>query len=279
MSYRLFADSTCDLPKDIIEKYNINIIPLSVRFGDEEFFDLTPDEFYKKLEASEVLPTTSQVSPETFVSAFKKELDLGNKIICVTIGSNASGTFQSACIAKGMLETEDITLIDSNSLCLGTGMIVLKIARMLHENKSLEEIMEMVNFHKNNKIEHLFCVDTLKYLRKGGRIKASKAVIAEVLNIKPVLVVEDAITVPFGKVRGRNKIISYFIEHIKSNIDFEKTDLMFVGHSQDRAFADKMVEAIKNELGYNGEIIVGEIGAIIGVHAGPGVLSVFYIKK
>lgn len=279
MNYKLIADSTCDLPKDILEKYNITIIPLSVRFGDEEFYNLTPNEFYKKLEKSEELPATSQIPPETFISAFKKELDLGNKIICVTIGSNASGTFQSACIAKDSLETDDIILIDSNSLCLGTGMIVLKVARMLENGNSIEEILEMANFHKNNKIEHLFCVDTLKYLKKGGRIKASKAIIAEVLNIKPVLMVEDALTVPYGKVRGRNKIISHFVEHIKGNIDYQNTDIILVGHSQDREFADKMADAIRNDIGYQGEIIIGEIGAIIGVHAGPGVLSVFYIKK
>ncbi|PKM96226.1 MAG: DegV family protein [Firmicutes bacterium HGW-Firmicutes-1] len=279
MTYKLFTDSSADLPLEVIEKYKITVVPLSVRFSEEEYFDLTPKEFYDKLELSETLPITSQVTPESFMNAFKKELDQGNKIICVTIGSNASGTFQSAGIAKEALETEDITLIDSNSLCLGTGMIVIKIGKMLEKGEVLEAILGMVNFHTNNRIEHLFCVDTLKYLKKGGRIKASKAVIAEVLNIKPVLVVEDALTVPFGKVRGRNKVISYYVDHIKNTIDYEKSDLVIVGHSQDRPFADKMVEALKRDVGYNGEIIIGEIGAIIGTHAGPGVLAVFYVKK
>lgn len=279
MAYKLFTDSSADLPLDIIEKYNITVVPLSVSFGEEEFMNLTPKEFYEKLEASDTLPTTSQIPPERFIDAFKGVINNGDKVICVTIGSNASGTFQSACIAKETLNIDDILLIDSNSLCLGTGMIVVKIAKMLEEQAPIESIMEMVNFYANNKIEHLFCVDTMKYLKKGGRVKAPKAAIAEVLNIKPILTVEDAITVPFGKVRGRNKVISYYVDHIKGNIDREKTEFIMVGHSQDRAFADKMVEALRSEVGFQQDIIVSEIGAIIGTHAGPGVLAVFYIKR
>lgn len=279
MAYRLFTDSTTDLPASVLEKYNITVVPLTVRFGEEEFLELSPKEFYERLESSQELPLTSQVPPERFLEAFKPVLEAGDKIICVTIGSNASGTYQSACIAKNLLETKDITIIDSNCLCLGTGMIVYKIARLLENNASVDEIMTMVEAHTHNQIEHLFCVDTLKYLKKGGRIKASKALIAEVLNIKPILVVNDAITEPFSKVRGRNKIIDNYVAHIKNNLDYEKTGVILVGHAQDAEFADKLVQSLKSEVGYTGEIIVGEIGPIIGVHAGPGVLAVFYVKK
>ncbi len=279
MAFKLFTDSTSDLPEAFLNQHRITVVPLSVRFDQEEFLNLSPKDFYDKLAQAEVMPITSQVPPDRFIAAFKPVLDAGDRIICVTIGSNASGTYQSACIAKESLETEDIILIDSNCLCLGTGMIVAKIAIMLEKGESLEAILEMVEFHKENRIEHLFCVDTLKYLRKGGRIKASKAVIAEVLNIKPILNVENAVTQSFGKVRGRNKIIDFYVEHIKNTIDYEKNDLILVGHSQDTAIADKMVEALRTQINYGGEVIVGEIGAIIGVHAGPGVLAVFYVKK
>lgn len=279
MAIQLFTDSTTDLPEQFIKEHNIIIVPLSVRFGDEEFLNLSPKEFYEKLEASDIMPITSQVPPDRFINAFKEVLDKGDEIICVTIGANASGTYQSACIAKETLNTDKITVIDSNALCLGTGMIVAEIAFMLEKGKTLDEITEMVKKYTSNQIEHLFCVDTLKYLRKGGRIKASKAVIAEVLNIKPILIVEDAVTKPFSKVRGRNKIIDFYINHMKNNFDYEKNDLILVGHSQDPSIAEKMVQAIKEVLGYTGEVIIGEIGSIIGVHAGPGVLAVFYLKK
>ncbi|MBC7961142.1 MAG: DegV family protein [Vallitaleaceae bacterium] len=279
MKYKLFTDSTSDLPESFLQKYDITVVPLSVRFGDEEFLKLAPKDFYDKLALAEEMPVTSQVPPDRFMDAFKKVLDVGDKIICITIGANASGTYQSACIAKESLETQDIIVIDSNALCLGTGMVVAKVAKMLEQDKDIDEILKEVEFLRSNKIEHLFCVDTLKYLRKGGRIKASKAVIAEVLNIKPILNVEDAVTQAFAKVRGRSKIIDFYVEHIKDTIDLEKNDMILVGHSQDQAFAEKMIEAIRLQVGYKGEVILGEIGSIIGVHAGPGVLAVFYIKK
>lgn len=279
MAYKLFTDSTTDLPEEFLHQYNITVVPLSVSFGEEEFLNLSPKEFYDKLAVAEIMPITSQVPPDRFMSAFKPVLEAGDKIICVTIGANASGTYQSACIAKESLETEDIIVIDSNCLCLGTGLIVAKIAKMLKEDQKLEDILKTVDYYKANNIEHLFCVDTLKYLRKGGRIKASKAVLAEVLNIKPILNVEDAVTQAFGKVRGRNKIIDYYIDHIKNTIDMDKNDLILVGHSQDRLFADKLVDALRTEINYQGDVVVGEIGAIIGVHAGPGVLAIFYLKK
>jgi DegV family protein with EDD domain len=279
MKYKLIIDNTSDLPQEVIERYDMTVVPLTVIFGDEEFSDLTPVEFYDKLEASPTLPLTSQVTPARFKDAFQKELDNGNKIICITIGSNGSGTYQSACIAKQELETEDITVIDSNGLCLGTGVVVLKVARMLEENKSIEEILEVVKYYTNNKIEHLFCVDTLKYLRKGGRIRASKAIIAEALNLKPILNVEDGLTKPLDKVRGKKKIISYFTNHVKKTIDMERADFILIGHSLDPEMADKMVTALREEIGFTKDIIIGEIGPIIGTHTGKGVLSVYYIKK
>jgi len=158
-------------------------------------------------------------------------------------------------------------------------MIAIRAAEMLENNNTIEEIIEMAKYYSDNNIEHLFCVDTLKYLKKGGRIKASKAMIAEVLNIKPILTVEDAITVLQDKVRGRNKIISYFILHIKNTIDLEKNNRILIGHAMDIAFAQKLEKAIYEELNFQGEILISEIGPIIGTHSGPGILAVFYIKK
>lgn len=279
MNYKIIIDSTTDLPQDIIDQYNMKVVPLSVVFGEDEFFNLTPDEFYNKLEVSETLPITSQITPDRFMTAFKEELDKGNKVICITIGSNASGTYQSACIAKDEIDSDDIILIDSNMLCLGTGYLVLKVARMLEKGENIEDIMKIVEFYTGNNIEHLFCVDTLKYLKKGGRIKGSKAAIAEVLNIKPILNVDNAVTQTLGKVRGRKKVIPYFVKHIQKTMDDEKTEYILIGHSQDYEFAKSMEQALREEIGYNKEIIISDIGAIIGTHAGPGVLSVFYIKK
>lgn len=281
MSIRIIVDSSADLPKSIVEQYNLKIIPLSVHFGDEEYLDsvnITPKEFYEKLEASDDMPSTSQIPPERFIEYIKPELDAGHSVIVVTIGSNASGTCQSAHIAREELDSEKITIIDSNSLSGGTGYIALTVARMAEAGKTKVEILEAVEPLINNGVEHVFCVDTLEYLKKGGRIKASKAAVAEILNIKPILNVENAVTQTIHKVRGRKKIIPYYIKKMQSEMDFD-SEFLIVAHSQDEAFANQLIDVLRNELKWEKEIIVSEIGATIGTHAGPGVLACFYRKK
>lgn len=281
MSVRIIVDSSSDLPKSIVEKYEFKIVPLTIHFGDEEYLDsvnISSSEFYDKLKEKDVMPTTSQVSPERFIEHIKPELEAGHEVVIVTIGSNASGTCQSAHIAKNELQSDKITIIDSNALCLATGYIAVEAAECLADGVKPEELEEALKPYTNNGIEQLFCVDTLEYLKKGGRINASKAAVATVLNLKPILNVEDAITQNIHKVRGRKKVIPYYISKMKADMDFESPRI-FIGHAQDSAGAHKLSEAIRNDLGYKGEIIISEIGATIGSHAGPGVLSSFYKKK
>ncbi len=281
MGIRLITDSTADLPASMVEQYNIRVLPLTVRFGDQQYKDkeeLGSQEFYEKLSQAEELPTTSQIPPETFIQAFQEEIDKGNQIIGIFISSQASGTFQSANIAKAEFPDANIILIDSMMLCMGMGLLVITVARMLQEGKTIEEILAKVEQLKG-KIEHLFCVDTLKYLRKGGRIKASTAILGEVLNIKPILNVEDGITQTIGKVRGSKKIIPYYVNHIKQTIDIENTKFMSVCHAVQPELAEKMIQKIREEINFQGEIIESEVGAVIGTHSGPGVLAVFYVKK
>lgn len=279
MKIQLIIDSTTDLPKEVIDQYNMKVVPLSVLFGEEEFFNLTPTEFYDKLADAEKMPTTSQVPPERFMTAFEASLKEYDHIICVTIGSNASGTYQSACLAKEEVSADKITILDSNMLCLGTGYLALTVAKMIESGASLESIKEAAADISDNNIQHIFCVDTLEYLKKGGRITGTKAFVAEMLNIKPILSVEDAITKPFAKVRGRKKVISYYIDYIKKTLDHDKSPYILIGHAVDLASAQKLEKGIREEVGYKGEIIIGEIGEIIGTHAGPGVLAAFYYKK
>jgi len=278
---KIIVDSSADLPKEIIDRYGFIVIPLSVHFGSHTYLDsvdLTPGMFYEKLIISGEMPTTSQIPPERFVTYFKKELDEGHQIICITLGSNASGTCQSAYLAREELKKEDITIIDSNCLCSGVAYIAIEVARMVESNRSIEEILTAIEPLTNNGIEHLFCVDTLEYLKKGGRIKASKAAVAEILNIKPILNVENALTQIIHKVRGRKKIIPYYLERMKKDLDYE-SDRIMVAHAQDLEFAKQLIEKIRSDLNWDKEIIVSEVGATIGTHAGPGVLACFYKKK
>ncbi len=282
MAIRLVVDSSGDLPKDMIERYGIRIVPLSVIFEDSEYLDgeeLSPKEFYRKLAASEGMPSTSQVPPERFIAAFSEILEQGDDVLCITIGSGASGTCQSAMLAREELDSDRIRVIDSNMLCMGTGYLAVMAAEMIEAGHTVNEIVETITPMTKNRIEHLFCVDTLEYLKKGGRIKASKAFVAELLNIKPVLNVENAITQPIGKVRGRKKIIPYYLKHMEKTFDLDRNGFVAVAHSDDEAFARQFVEAFKDKFSWDKPVLISEIGATIGTHAGPGVLAVFYIKK
>lgn len=279
---RLVVDSSSDLPIEIIEKYNVVVVPLYVIIDGHEYkdgIDITPKEFYQKLAESDQIPTTSQVTPDRFESAFKSLREEGEDVLCITIGSNASGTCQSAFIAKDQLEDERVWVLDSNSLCMGTGYLAIMALKLSEEGYSVPEIMEELSPLTENRIGHLFCVDTLEYLKKGGRIRASKAKLAEILNIKPILSVEDAITQQFGKVRGRKKIIPFYLDYLEETMDFDKSPFLSVAHSEDLAFAQTFVEAFKERFNYDKPIYISDIGATIGTHAGPGVLAVFYIKK
>ncbi len=281
MSIKLIVDSSADMPDYFIEKYDIKVVPLSIKFGDKEYadkVDLKPHEFYRLLEASDHTPITGQVTPIKFKKAFEQVLEDGDEAIVITISSNASGTMQSANIAKNELETDKITIIDSNSLCLGHSYIAILAAQMIEKGYTREEVEKEIVPYTNNKVEHLFCVNTLEYLVKGGRIKAYKAFFANVLNIKPILTVHDGITKPIGKVRSKKRIIPYYIDKIKKEMDTQ-TPFVLVGHSCDAAFAKKFVDKFKEELNFDKPIYIGEVGATIGTHSGPGVLSVFYLRK
>lgn len=282
MAIRLVVDSSCDLPKDFVKENNIKVVPLYVMFGKEEFkdgVDISASDFYHKLKMSQVMPGTSQVTPKSFVKAFEEILKEGDEVLCITIGSNASGTCQSAFLAKDELDSDKITVIDSNCLSMGTGYLVYLACEMINKNLDREEIASRIKPYTQNRIEHLFCVDTIEYLKKGGRIRASKAFVAEILNIKPILNVKDAITQPIGKVRGRKKIIPYYLIHIQNTMDFEANSFFSVAHSEDLEFAMEFVEAFKEKFNWDKPIYVSEIGATIGTHAGPGVLAIFYVKK
>ncbi len=282
MAIRLVVDSSSDLPASFIEEHEIVCVPLTVIFGQEEFrdkVDIAPSDFYKKLAHATEMPTTSQVQPERFIKAFQPILEMGDEILCITIGSSASGTCQSAFIAKDELDSDLIHVVDSNSLCMGTGYLAVIAANMIEEGFRIEEIIEAITPLTDNRIEHLFCVDTMEYLKRGGRVKASKAMVAELLNIKPILKARDAITEPIGKVRGRKKIIPYYLQHIENTMDMEASPFLSVAHSEDEDFAKELIHAFKEKFDFKKPILVSEIGATIGTHTGPGVLAVFYINK
>lgn len=280
MGIRIVVDSTSDLTDEIIEKYNIKMVPLTVNFENESFLDkveLSTKEFFDKLEAAEKLPTTTLVSPGTFVEVFSEILLEGDQVLGMFIASELSGTYDSARMAKDMIGSEDIHLIDTKSVCLGSFALVLEAIRLVEEKKPIEEIVNELEALKEKTVV-VAALDTLKYLEKGGRLSKGQAVIGSLLNIKPIIAVKDGKISVIDKIRGRNKTIKWFDEWIeKNNFDLsDKTVLLFHG----RAYEQLKVLRNTIEEKYNiKNIIEQEIGAVIGTHAGPGVLGIGFINK
>lgn len=280
MGIRIVIDSTSDVTDEIIEKYNLKMVPLTVNFENESFLDkveLSSAEFFEKLEKAEKLPTTSQVSPGAFVEAFSEILLEGDQILGIFLASEFSGTYDSARIAKDMIGSDNIRIIDSRSVCLGTFSLILEAIRLVNEKKTIDQIVSELERTKD-KIVAIAGLDTLKYLEKGGRLSKGQAVVGSILNIKPIIEIKDGKLSVIEKVRGKNKTIKWIDEWIeKNNYDLsDKTVLLFHARSYDqlRVLRETIEEKYKIK-----EIIEQEIGPVIGTHAGPGVLGVSFLNK
>lgn len=277
---QIIIDSMVDMPKDILDKYNIIVMPLTIIFEDEEYrdgVDLTYAQFYEKLSQSKDLPKTAQITPNEFIEIFKKALDEGKEVLCINGSSKASGTFQSAVVAKNSLESDKIEVFDTMALSFGAGMFVYEAAKMAAEGKSLKEIIQRLNIMKG-RVDHIFTVDTLEFLKKGGRLNPMKATLATMLNIKPILTVVDGLVEPLDKVRGSKKVISKMIELAKERGKTFEGEVVGISHASCKEMLDVLKEQVAKDLNPK-EIVVTEIGCTIGTHAGPGTLAIFYTIK
>ncbi|KRQ87496.1 DegV domain-containing protein [Caloramator mitchellensis] len=277
---KIIADSGCDFERDYAEELGIHIIPLTVSFGEEEYFDrvnITTEEFYSKLKAYKDMPKTSQINPARFIEEFKRFLDEGYHIIYISLSSGISGTYQSAVIAKEELESQDIDVIDSKGASVGYGLIVREAALLNKNGKTRDEIIERVNYMRE-RMEYIFAVGNLDMLKRGGRISGTKAVIGNLLNIKPIMQFEDGKIVPYDKVRGEKAIIKKMIETMKERgFEIDK-QVIGLNYSRNYDFCMQIKEEIEKTFGVK-EFIVSEIGPVIGSHVGEGTNAVFFMRK
>lgn len=279
MTTRIIVDSTADLVPEI--KKRVHTVPLTLHFGNEEYIDgVTIDhkEFYEKLIESDVLPTTSQATPDAFIKEFEKAKENGEAAVVITLSSKFSGTFQSATIAAS--EYENIYVVDSASAAMGSGILVELAFRLLDEGKSAQEIAQIIEEEKK-KIIVVALVDTLEYLKKGGRISKTVAFAGGVLNIKPVLSVIDGEINMLGKARGSKMGNNLLVEEINKagGIDFTKPVLL--GYSGiSNALLLKYIDDSKHIWEGNiKEVRYTTLGSVIGTHAGPGAVVVAFYKK
>ncbi len=280
-SIKVITDSLSDIPKELVEQLNITVLPLTVRFGKDEFkdgVDITNKEFYQRLETSDdIIPATAQVPPSEFKKAYQDAIQSGYEYIIVINGSSkVSGTHQSAIIAKQEFEKENIYVIDSESLSYGCGMIVVEIAKMIIDNKAIDEILARANEMIKGS-EHIFSVDTLKYLHRNGRLSTSKMALGNLLNLKPILGIIDGKVEPIDKVRGSKKQIKRMIE-ISKERGLVKGARIALGHASDLEKLQELRNEIVKEIKPI-EIVEAEIGPTIGTHTGPGTIAIFFTAK
>jgi DegV family protein with EDD domain len=274
---RIVTDSTADLPAEVYQQYGIEIVSLKVHFGDEvyEDKDMDPDFFYQKLVQSVKLPTTSQPSPVDFLEVYKRLNETpGTSIISIHLSSAMSGTYQSAMLAKSMLEEKaDIAIIDGKSASYGTGMLVKAAAMAAASGKSKDEIVEFVTkLRQETKL--YFLVDTLEYLHKGGRIAKASAVFGSLLNIKPILGIDDDGEVyAVDRVRGQKRAMNRIVELLKQHYGDKEVNVN-IAYADKKEICDELGELVKQGLNVK-TYSISRIGSVIGTHAGTGATGVF----
>ncbi len=280
MSVKIVIDSTTDLLPELLRKFEI--VPLTVNFGEEEFIDgvtITREEFYAKLIESDVIPTTSQATPEAFERVFKKVVENGDEVVCITVASNLSGTYQSARIAAEEFPGK-VRVIDGKSVAIGTAILAEFALSLLEKGLSAEKI-EKELLKKREDIIIVALIDTLEYLKKGGRLSKTAAFAGNLLNIKPVISVEEGEINILGKARGSKQGNNFLIKEIEKagGVDFSMPVLLgYTGHDP------YMLEKYKEDSRFLWEGKLENlretcIGSVIGTHVGPGAIAVAFFRK
>ena len=274
---KLVLDSNCDLTSEFCQKHGIEMIPLSVAFGQKvytENIDMSKKEFYEMMEISEELPKTSQPSPQQYFDVFEKLAKEGHQMIVLTVTSALSGCYQSAMIAKQMCENAEIEIIDTKSAAIGVQIQALEILKMIQKGEIFENILKKAK--ENVEKTRLYAtIDTLKNLIKGGRVSKAEGLLGTLVDIKPMITFnEEGRIVSCAKSRGMKMALRKMAEHIRSEkIDFSKT--IVCGYT---AHADnlKRLIGLMSDVRYDAEV---EVGAVIGTHAGPGAAAVAYFVE
>lgn len=282
---KIFVDTGADMSAETAEKYNIGIINFICMFGEKGYVageELSNAEFYEKLLASEVLPTTSQTPPAVMYEVLKTAAEEYDSVVYFTISSKASGQFNNARLNAEQIAEEnpkaDIRIVDSMSFSVYISEAAILLRRLLDDGTELDEALE-----KAKKVfdayEAYILVDTLKFLEKGGRITKTSAIVGGLLDIKPVLTVKNGLIEPLEKIRGKKRIYGKLIDLIKENPEFDDEKREFLVVDSNSEYGDKMTELLKEEFEIEDIVRRYEFGPIVGTHIGNGALAILFRKK
>ena len=280
MNVNLIIDSTTDLRPGLRERFTV--VPLTVHFGEEEYIDgvtISHREFYEKLVESDAVPSTSQAAPAAFADVFEQVVSRGETAVVLTLASQLSGTYQSAMIAANDYP-DSIFVVDGTSVAIGTGILAELALGLRDQGLSAAQIAAKLEEEKGN-IRIVALLDTLEYLKRGGRISATVAFAGSLLSIKPVIAVQDGVIQMLGKARGSKQGNNLLVQQIANagGVDFDKPLLLgFTGLSD--ALLLKYIEDSR-ALWENGveNLAITSIGSVVGTHAGPGAIAVAFFHK
>lgn len=273
---KIITDSTCDLPKDIIEKFDIDVIPVYLNLNSKSYrdgLDVTFEELNQLMLKTESFPTTSPISPDVFKDIYEKYLDRGYKVISIHISSKLSLIYQSASIAKNILDTNDVIIYDSSNVCAGLAMMVYKAASMVKDGYSLDEICDNIEGGFLN-IRSRVVVSNLGNLSRSGRISKTMGWLGNILKIRSIIEVSNGELVLIGGIKGNKRIINYLIGFIEENDIDDSTDLYLI-YSDGCVLIDELKKYL-DERGYKYFII--KVGCVVGTYIGKKGIGIFINK-
>lgn len=283
MTVKILTDSGCDLPLPFYKENDLTLFPLKVFLNDKEYedvLDISPKTIYAAIREGHQ-PKTAQISPHTLEKIFTEMAEKREQGIYIAFSSQLSGNYQTAVmILEQVKETYpdfQLTIIDSKCASLGQGLVVREALRLAKENVPYEELVEKTKFYAAH-MEHLFTVEDLDYLAKGGRVSKASAFLGGLLNIKPLLHVEDGKLVPIEKIRGKKKLLRRIIEIMSERGFALDKQVIGISHADAPETAEEMKKLIEETFGTK-TIVITEIGAVIGAHTGPGTIAVFFLNE
>lgn len=279
MAVKIVVDSTADLTPETAKR--VKIVPLTIRFGDREYIDgitLSSRQFYEMLVESDELPTTSQASPFAFGEAFEEAVQDGSQVVCITCTSKLSGTYQSAVIAAGEYPGQ-VFVVDSQTIAIGSSILIQYALELVERGMGAEEIVWKL-MQKRDKVRLIAMLDTLEYLKKGGRISATVAFAGGLLNIKPVICIENGEIKILGKARGSRQGNNLLVQEIQKagGVDFEKPILLGYTGLSDSLLQKYIADSAQLWAEYRSELPIRVVGSVVGTHAGPGAVAVAFFS-
>ena len=274
---KIITDSSADLPKEVFQKLNIDVLPLLINFGEESHLDgvdINIEELFEKIETSDVFPNTAQVTPPRFAEAYEKYLKEGYKIISIQLSSCMRGTYQSACLAKQMLESDDIYVVDSQNVTSGLGLLAYRAAILRDRGLSAEEIVADLEESKEF-ISSSLCFESLDNLVRGGRITKTVSFVTGVLGIKLILEVKDGLMAVKDKVRGSKKAVKRIIKDIEHYGLKEDMPIVLLNVNNEDVY--KPIKEYLDE--HNLNYIDAVVGCTVGIHSGNNATGVFFMSN